>query len=194
LYFCFVLSFRSKIRFAVDSLPATWRAPVRATLHALKHFFLLVISLTVNFRRAAKFLFRLMRAAVSVLRGALRVLHESALDPGSVPGRLRIWSIKALNSAADFILYSVALPLGRLRSEARLAQGAPASLWGVTPILTLPLKARADRRLGFWSQSLVFVTYYIARDFDHNLQRIQKWMLIHAVGLVAPFGKLLLAL
>ncbi|MFM9975742.1 MAG: glycosyltransferase [Beijerinckiaceae bacterium] len=55
-------------------------------------------------------------------------------------------------------------------SRARLEKGRPRSLWGVTPILTLPLKARADRLLGFRSHSLVFVTYHITKNFDFNLR------------------------
>eukprot|EP01036_Dinobryon_divergens_P000625 gene625-808_t len=55
-------------------------------------------------------------------------------------------------------------------SSTRLEKGHPRSLWGVTPILTLPLKARADRLLGFRSHSLVFVTYHITRNFDFNLR------------------------
>jgi glycosyltransferase involved in cell wall biosynthesis len=52
----------------------------------------------------------------------------------------------------------------------RLRWGRPRTLWGVTPILTLPLLAECDRRLGFRSRSLVYVTYYITRKFDINLE------------------------
>ncbi|WP_271613721.1 glycosyltransferase [Bradyrhizobium sp. CCBAU 51627] len=44
-------------------------------------------------------------------------------------------------------------------------------MWGTTPILTLPLKARADRVLGFCSSSLVYGTYVITSAFDINLER-----------------------
>lgn len=59
--------------------------------------------------------------------------------------------------------------LARWLGERRLRAGRPRTLWGVTPILTLPLLARCDRLLGFRSNSLVFTTYYIARDFDIDL-------------------------
>ena len=36
-------------------------------------------------------------------------------------------------------------------------------MWGVTPILTLPLLARCDRLLGLRSESLVFTTYYTTK-------------------------------
>lgn len=104
------------------------------------------------------------------------------------------WAVpRFANRGSEWLLVKVAVPLGRRRSAARLAQGAPSSLWGVTPILTLPLKAKADRMLGFHSQSLVFQTYYIARDFDFNLQRVMLWLQQHAGGLIAPFERLLLA-
>ncbi|MGX5735307.1 hypothetical protein [Bosea thiooxidans] len=94
---------------------------------------------------------------------------------------------------SEVLLVRVAVPLGRKRSGARLAQGTPASLWGITPILTLPLKARADKLLGFRSHSLVFVTYYIARDFDFNLQTVTQWLQSHASWLIIPFERVLLA-
>jgi hypothetical protein len=103
------------------------------------------------------------------------------------------WLANALSSA---LLQNVAVPLGRRRSEVRLAQGAPASLWGTTPILTLPLKARADRMLGLESQSLVFTTYYIARDFDFNLERVDRvirWLGRYAGIAIIPYELLLLA-
>jgi len=65
----------------------------------------------------------------------------------------------------------LAIATARRATERRLAQGKVHSLWGATPIVTLPLKAAADRLLGFRSQSLVFMTYYIRRDFDINLRR-----------------------
>jgi hypothetical protein len=61
--------------------------------------------------------------------------------------------------------------LGTHLTRRRLVRGEPRSLWGVTPILTLPLKAKADRALTFRSDSLVFQTYYISQEFDINLNR-----------------------
>ncbi len=110
-----------------------------------------------------------------------------------LPLWLKWIAIVLANRITRALLTHVAVPLGRKRTQARLAQGVPASLWGTTPILTLPLKARADRKLGLSSQSLVFQTYYIARDFDFNLERIIRWLERHAGGLIAPFERLLLA-
>src|SRR5439155_16052577 len=43
--------------------------------------------------------------------------------------------------------------------------GRPRTMWGVTPILTLPLLAKCDRLLGFRSETLVFTTYHTTRSF-----------------------------
>lgn len=90
-------------------------------------------------------------------------------------------------------LEKVVAPLARRQSKARLARGEARSLWGVTPILTLPLKARADRALGFESQSLVFVTYYIARNFDIDLQTKMEALYRRAPRLAPLFKRLVLA-
>lgn len=49
------------------------------------------------------------------------------------------------------------------------------SLWAGTPILTLPIKAKAERLLGVSAKSLVFGTYGIAEHgFDVNLHRFAR--------------------
>lgn len=88
------------------------------------------------------------------------------------------------------VLVRIAVPLGRRLSDRRLSRGRLRSLWGITPILTLPLKARADRALGFRSDSLVFQTYYISRQFDINLSRWSS--LVAALGLQGVFDRVLL--
>ncbi|MCJ2054918.1 hypothetical protein [Methylobacterium sp. J-070] len=62
----------------------------------------------------------------------------------------------------------------------RMTFGTPRTLWGVTPILTLPLTAQCDRLLGFRSESVVFNTYYISKTFDINLKKLFFWA--HAKG------------
>ena len=77
---------------------------------------------------------------------------------------------RALYAAADAIFpiaFGILLPLIAAAGVYRLwLRGRPASLWGTTPILTLPLLARADRMLGFTSQSVVHTTYHITNQFD----------------------------
>ncbi len=72
----------------------------------------------------------------------------------------------------DSAISAIIAPLASRLSARRLSRGAPRALWLGTPILTLPLKARATRLLGFRSQSLVFDTYYISQGFDLNLRRL----------------------
>lgn len=127
--------------------------------------------------------------AKAVIHGARRVLRFLA----AMPQPLKRLALAASLASSKWLLTRIAVPLGRRRTEVRLAQGAPRSLWGVTPILTLPLKARADRVLGIESHSLVFVTYYIARKFDFNLQSTLERLQRHGGGLIKPFENLLLA-
>jgi hypothetical protein len=46
------------------------------------------------------------------------------------------------------------------------------SLWAGTPILTLPIKAKAERLLGVHADTLVWVTYFITNGFKYNLQAL----------------------
>lgn len=58
------------------------------------------------------------------------------------------------------------------------------SLWAGTPILTLPLKARAEAMLGVNAKSLVYVSYGIAKGgFDIHLGR---WVCIPVLGRLVP--------
>lgn len=72
--------------------------------------------------------------------------------------------------SADIAL-SAAVPLGRWSTRRRINAGKARSLWGVTPILTLPLLARCDEMLGLRSRSLVYVTYHISKNFHINLSK-----------------------
>lgn len=85
----------------------------------------------------------------------------------------------------------MSIRLGKLCSKRRVATGKVRSLWGVTPILTLPLKAKADRCLGFKSDSIVFTTYVITSKFDLNLSRAYRRAA--AYGLVPEFQRIVLA-
>lgn len=76
-------------------------------------------------------------------------------------------------------------------SAKRLARGECRTLWGVTPILTLPLKARADRLLGFESKSIVYVTYVITSQFDINLRKY--YVVAAGLGLLPSFQRVVLA-
>lgn len=58
------------------------------------------------------------------------------------------------------------------------------SLWVGTPILTMALKARAERSLGIDAKSLVYSTYYITSAFDYNLS---GWYSIPVFGKLISF-------
>jgi glycosyltransferase involved in cell wall biosynthesis len=85
-------------------------------------------------------------------------------------------------------------PLARLRGAWRRRNGHLRSVWGVTPILTLPLLARADRLLGLQSESMVYVTYYITRSFDRRLSRSHDWILRHHPTLYRTYCELVFLL
>lgn len=111
----------------------------------------------------------------------------------AIGGRVGRITIRLIDSLSYRLLHKVAAPLAAARTEKRLAAARPRSLWGVTPILTLPLKVRADRLLGFRAQSLVFVTYHITKNFDFNLQKFVEKLYRHAPTLGPAFGRLLLS-
>jgi glycosyltransferase involved in cell wall biosynthesis len=94
------------------------------------------------------------------------------------------------NKLSNFALF-YAIRLGPKLSASRLARGRPRSLWGVTPILTLALKARADRQLGFRSRSLVYVTYVTTSQFDINLRK--SYVVAYGLGLLPAFQRFVLA-
>lgn len=66
--------------------------------------------------------------------------------------------------------------LVRVAATLRWRFGTPRTLWGITPILTLPLLARCDRLLGLKSDSLVFSVYYTSNQFDINLSRVTAFI------------------
>lgn len=61
-----------------------------------------------------------------------------------------------------------------LNRKSRVRREIYRTLWGVTPILTLPVLAQCDRLLGLKSKSIVFVTYYITKNFDINLRWLDE--------------------
>jgi hypothetical protein len=58
------------------------------------------------------------------------------------------------------------------------------SLWTGTPIITMPINARAERLLGVQADSLVYHTYFITDQFTYNLSR---WMRIPGLRLMIAF-------
>lgn len=58
------------------------------------------------------------------------------------------------------------------------------SLWAGSPIITLPIKAKAERLLGVDARTLVYNTYYITDDFDYDLS---KWINKPKIAKFIPF-------
>lgn len=77
------------------------------------------------------------------------------------------WFLQGCSTA----ILRLAIIFGKYLTNWRLRNGRPRSVWGVTPILTLPLMARCDRLLGLHSESVVLSTYHITSQFDINLGR-----------------------
>lgn len=105
------------------------------------------------------------RISGSVLRAKATILR---LKVGAVVRRVkaRILSLagRLLERSAEWII-GTALR----RGERRHASGRVRTLWGTTPILTLPILSRCDKLLGLGSDTLVFTTYYITKNFSINL-------------------------
>ena len=106
--------------------------------------------------------------------------------------KIRILMVQIAKSLSDALLYSCSM-LGTALSHRRMRNGKLRSLWGATPILTLPMLARCDRLLGIESQTLVFVTYVVTKNFDINLNKAQNWVLENAPVLYPVFLNLVLA-
>lgn len=83
------------------------------------------------------------------------------------------WIARAAHGLSRRFLWAC-IPLGRRLGVRRAARDRLRTLWGVTPIVTLPLKARCDHALGFRSESVVFTTYYITRAFTWNLSLCRR--------------------
>jgi hypothetical protein len=77
---------------------------------------------------------------------------------------------KRLARAATRLTLRLALPVVRLLTRSTRTD-VRRSLWAGTPILTLPVKAKAERRLGVKADTLVYETYYITSEFRYNLSR-----------------------
>jgi hypothetical protein len=71
-----------------------------------------------------------------------------------------------------------------LRLARKLVHGRGLSLWTGVPILTLPLKAKAERLLGVDARSMAVKTFHLGGGFDYDLSR---WRSLPIVGVLVPF-------
>jgi len=135
------------------------------------------------------------------LRGRVRAALLSVLGPrwgGSVVRgylafeefcgllkRFLLAGLRFLGRQIISLIDAILLPIAALLTRRRIARGAARTLWGYTPILTLPHLAACDKLLGLQSESVVFSTYHISRQFDVNLQEwngYALWMSQHVFG------------
>jgi len=84
--------------------------------------------------------------------------------------------------------------LTQLAGSWRLSWSRPRTMWGVTPILTLPLLAKCDRLLGFRSESLVFTVYHTTSSFDINLKALSGFVYRNFPCWIGKFHRAILRL
>jgi len=152
--------------------------------------------------RTAEFLRRLVRtsrrpqllAAMLFLRyrsRAVRVISRISVEcRDQLAARLQ----RASMSARDVMGGQLLRWLARLAGSWRLSWSSPRTMWGVTPILTLPLLAKCDRLLGFRSDSVVFTVYHTTSSFDVNLKNVCDAVYRRFPGWAARFHKAVLHL
>jgi hypothetical protein len=92
---------------------------------------------------------------------------------------------RAAFETAFFAARALALALYPVRTARRLLFRHTRSLWSGTPILTMPIKCRAERMLGVDARTLVFSTYYITDAFDYDLSRLSA---VPVLGRLLPLA------
>lgn len=96
--------------------------------------------------------------------------------------------------AVTVLLYlALVVPVSRLRGRAKRRRGdLPAILWGPVPIVSIGLMNRAERALGYKSDSLVYEIYRIGArtQFTYVLDRMYR---IPGLGRLVPYGAFLWA-
>jgi len=85
-----------------------------------------------------------------------------------------------LRCAFDAVMVLAVRVVLVLWPKARRNSPVRRSLWAGTPIVTLPLNAAAERRLGIQAETLVFQTYYVTDRFDRDLSRWMRWPVIRS--------------
>jgi glycosyltransferase involved in cell wall biosynthesis len=123
-------------------------------------------------RRAARIV-RRPQLAASTLLARCRRQAGAAMSRISAEWREHTATLKrAWTSTRGVIGRRLLWWVARLAGSWRLTWSSPRAMWGVTPILTLPLLAKCDRLLGVRSESLVFTVYHTTNSFDINLKGI----------------------
>src|SRR5262249_53518113 len=119
----------------------------------------------VLLRRVARIILRPQLAASALVtrsrgRAAAAMLRISGRSRDRAARLKRAWT-----STRNVVGRQLLWCLARLAGSWRLGWSSPRTMWGVTPILTLPLLAKCDRLLGLRSESLVFTAYHTTNSF-----------------------------
>jgi hypothetical protein len=122
-------------------------------------------------------------------RTAFRCCSNGQDEPPRIRGQMKSHTLSLLRWGAIVIAEACAILLVAALLPLRIARRvfAPDSfqcLWTGTPIITMALKARAERHLGFRSRSLVTHTYYITDAFDIDLSALRA---MPVIGYLVPF-------
>ncbi|MBL8080136.1 MAG: hypothetical protein JNM55_19360 [Anaerolineales bacterium] len=142
-----------------------WHDPVKVAKTTVTAYKQAIISKPIRpsgiFERAE----RLVKIAIRAFANIGRLWLTGAKD--------RVYGfLEQLSKLTVQVLFWICLPFIRIVSFVRLfLLGTPSSLWGVTPILTIPLLSTADKLLGFNSKTFVYTTYHITKNFDISLQQ-----------------------
>lgn len=165
---------------------ASWRymRPFRGAARAARRSRRSIASVDLSLRRMpASAVALLRRQCLYVSHGMRGALRRTSL---SATMFLRKAARKSVNKSLDAATY--------LTAWWRAHIGRPRTLWGVTPILTLPLLVRCDRLLGLRSESLVYTVYYTSNNFDINLKRLREYMFNKHPRWAVRFHKIILRL
>src|SRR5690242_9096461 len=135
----------------------SWRLtkPLRRTMTASREWGPSISLLVARARRQAR-----LAAATTAKFGTQASCHATEA--------LRRWRASGERNHGEWLLRQMT----QLAGWWRLSWSRPRTMWGVTPILTLPLLAKCDRLLGLRSESLVFTVYHTTSSFDINLKAL----------------------
>ena len=100
----------------------------------------------------------LKKRGYSILRFFIRTVLENVITVFFV-----IWLFLIVLWAAKFSTY-----------RRRKKNKKPRIIWGPTPILTIAVSSRAEKELGYESNTLVYQPYYLTENFDYNLEKYYK--------------------
>lgn len=98
---------------------------------------------------------------------------------------MKIWLRELCFVCMEILVVGVLPALMLIRVGRKLFVHQKLSVWTGAPIVTMPVKALAERRLGFRTVTLVRSTYFITKDFDINVAEWSRG--IRILQLAGPY-------